>query len=127
MFPLRGSCRFNIDQRDMVTAFAADNIFIVLPILIERNKELYRKYDLSNEDTERMPDIIIPVVFSFPNLGKLLIIVFVLFAVWFAGSDIDLPTHVSIATNGLVSLFCSVCLTEPVLPNELQLPADLFQ
>ena len=111
----------------MITAFAAGNIFLVLPILIERTKELYRKYDLADENTERMPDIIIPVVFSFPNLGKLLTIVFILFAAWFAGSDVDLATYVGVAINGLISLFGSVFLTVPMLLDELELPADLMQ
>lgn len=30
----------------IITAFAAGNIFIVLPILIQRTKDLYRKYNL---------------------------------------------------------------------------------
>ena len=111
----------------MITAFAAGNIFLVLPILIERTKELYRKYDLADENTERLPDIIIPVVFSFPNLGKLLTIVFILFAAWFAGSDVDLATYVGVAINGLISLFGSVFLTVPMLLDELELPADLMQ
>jgi len=111
----------------MITAFAAGNIFLVLPILIERTKELYRKYNLADENTERMPDIIVPVVFSFPNLGKLLTIVFVLFAAWFAGSDVDLATYVGVAINGLISLFSSVFLTVPMLLDELELPADLMQ
>ncbi|MFD2167667.1 cation:dicarboxylate symporter family transporter [Thalassotalea euphylliae] len=111
----------------MITAFAAGNIFIVLPILIERTKELFEKYDIGEDKTKEYPNIIIPVVFSFPNLGKLLTIVFVLFAAWFAGTETSFLTYIPMAINGLISLFGSVYLTVPMLLDSLELPTDLFQ
>ncbi len=111
----------------LITAFAAGNIFIVLPLLIEHTKALFHKYQIGNEETDDYANVIIPVVFSFPNLGKLLTIVFVLFAAWFAGSDLDFATYLPMAVNGLISLFGSVYLTVPMLLDSLQLPSDLFQ
>ena len=114
-------------QDALITAFAAGNIFIVVPLLIERTKKLYEAYDQGGEAVERYPDIIVPIVFTFPNLGKLTTIIFVLFAAWFAGSTVDPVTYVGVAINGLISLFGSVFLTVPMLLNDLELPADLFQ
>lgn len=111
----------------MITAFAAGNIFIILPLLIERTKELFHKYNLGDEHTDSYANIIIPVVFSFPNLGKLLTIVFVLFAAWFSGSELDFITYFPMAINGLISLFGSVYLTIPMLLDSLELSSDLFQ
>lgn len=111
----------------MITAFAAGNIFIILPILIERTKELFAKYEIGDEEAQNYPNIIIPVVFSFPNLGKLLTIVFVLFAAWFAGSELNFFIYLPMAINGLISLFGSVYLTIPMLLDSLELPSDLFQ
>ncbi|MCK8043447.1 cation:dicarboxylase symporter family transporter [Shewanella sp. 1CM18E] len=111
----------------MITAFAAGNIFIVIPILIERTKELFHKYNLGSKQSDDYANIIIPVVFSFPNLGKLLTIVFVLFAAWFSGKDIDFLTYLPMSLNGLVSLFGSVYLTIPMLLDSLELSSDLFQ
>ena len=111
----------------MVTAFAAGNIFIILPLLIERTKELFHKYNLGDKDTDNYANIIIPVVFSFPNLGKLLTIVFVLFAAWFSGEELDFFSYFPMAINGLVSLFGSVYLTIPMLLDSLELSSDLFQ
>lgn len=111
----------------MITAFASGNIFIILPILIERTKELFRKYELADKNTDIYANIIIPVVFSFPNLGKLLTIVFVLFAAWFSGKDIDFFTYIPMAIAGLISLFGSVYLTIPMLLDSLELSTDLFQ
>ncbi|MGS0695315.1 cation:dicarboxylate symporter family transporter [Shewanella sp. 0m-4] len=111
----------------MVTAFAAGNIFIVIPILIERTKELFHKYNIGSQQSDDYANIIIPVVFSFPNLGKLLTIVFVLFAAWFSGQELDFLTYLPMSLNGLVSLFGSVYLTIPMLLDSLELSSDLFQ
>ncbi|WP_235282119.1 cation:dicarboxylate symporter family transporter [Thalassotalea sp. ND16A] len=111
----------------MITSFAAGNIFIVLPLLIDRTKELFHKYNIGDDNTDSYPNIIIPVVFSFPNLGKLLTVVFVLFASWFAGGELDFITYIPMALNGLISLFGSVYLTIPMLLDSLELPTDLFQ
>lgn len=116
-----------IAQDAMITAFAAGNIFIILPLLIERTKELFHKYQIGNKDTDDYANIIIPVVFSFPNLGKLLTIVFVIFAAWFSGSELSFFTYVPMAINGLISLFGSVYLTVPLLLDSLELSSDLFQ
>ncbi len=111
----------------MITAFAAGNIFIILPLLIERTKELFHKYNIGDKNTDNYANIIIPVVFSFPNLGKLLTIVFILFAAWFSGEELDFFTYLPMAVNGLISLFGSVYLTIPMLLDSLELSSDLFQ
>lgn len=125
--PFRYKDVAGIAKDALITAFAAGNIFIVLPILIERTKDLYKKYSLSNEDTDAYAEIIIPVVFSFPNLGKLLTIIFILFAAWFSGSQLSFGEYLPMAVNGLISLFGSVYLTVPMLLDSLELPSDLFQ
>ncbi|WP_102528110.1 cation:dicarboxylase symporter family transporter [Shewanella sp. 10N.286.51.B7] len=111
----------------MITAFAAGNIFIILPLLIQRTKELFHKYNIGDEQTDDYANIIIPVVFSFPNLGKLLTIVFVLFAAWFSGKELDFLSYFPMSVNGLISLFGSVYLTIPMLLDSLELSSDLFQ
>lgn len=110
-----------------ITAFASGNIFIVLPILIEHSKELFHKYNLGDDKTDDYTNIIVPIVFSLPNLGKLLTLVFVLFAAWFSGENIDFWSYLAAAINGLFSLFGSVYLTIPMLLDSLELNTDLFQ
>ncbi len=110
-----------------ITAFASGNIFIVLPILIEHAKELFHKYQIGDEHTDDYANIIVPIVFSLPNLGKLLTLVFVLFAAWFSGESVDFIAYLSAAINGLFSLFGSVYLTIPMLLDSLELNTDLFQ
>jgi len=88
---------------------------------------LFHKYNIGDKDTDNYANIIIPVVFSFPNLGKLLTIVFILFAVWFTGEELSFFAYLPMAINGLISLFGSVYLTIPMLLDSLELSSDLFQ
>jgi Na+/H+-dicarboxylate symporter len=74
----------------LITAFATGNIFVVLPVLAERSKELLRKLGPDNEESETAVDVIIPTSFSFPNLGKILTWSFVLFAGWFSDSAVPI-------------------------------------
>ena len=61
-------------QDALVTAFATGNQFVVLPQIAENCKELLRKHDLYSEEAESSVDIIVPVSFNFPSLGKLLVL-----------------------------------------------------
>ena len=72
----------------LVTAFATGSALIVLPLLIERSKELLRQSALSTETTEATVEVIIPAFTSFPKIGTLLPMSFVLFAGWFAGATV---------------------------------------
>ena len=64
----------------LLTAFVTNNVFIVLPILAEQSKGLIRKYGLEGQNSEAYVDVIIPVAFNFPTVGKLLTLLFVPFA-----------------------------------------------
>ena len=70
----------------LLTAFAANNYFIVLPMLIESLKDLFRSYDIGGEDVDRTIDITLPIGFPFPNIGRLLAMIFIPF-----GADIRDP------------------------------------
>lgn len=114
-------------QESLVTAFATGNQFVVLPQIIEKSKELLARHHGASEERDQTVDVIVPIIFNFPSLGKLLVLLFVLFAAWF--SDIELGTgeRVSLAVSGLVSLFGSINVAVPYLLDELRIPADMFQ
>jgi Na+/H+-dicarboxylate symporter len=65
-------------QDVLITAFATGSALIVLPLLIERSKELLRQSALSTETTEATVEVIIPAFTSFPKIGTLLPMSFVL-------------------------------------------------
>jgi proton glutamate symport protein len=114
-------------QDVLITAFATGSALIVLPLLIERSKELLRQSSLSNETTEATVEVIIPAFTSFPKIGTLLPMSFVLFAGWFAGASVPVTKYPVFAVTGLVSFFGSVNVAMPLLMDVLRIPVDLFQ
>ncbi len=111
----------------LVTAFATGNQFVVLPLIAENCKELLARHRLPEKETESAIDIIVPVSFNFPSLGKMLVLLFVLFAGWYTNTEIDAGQRLSLAFNGLFSLFASINIAVPYMLDELRIPSDMFQ
>ena len=72
-------------------------------------------------------DIIVPVSFNFPSLGKLLVLLYVLFAAWFTDTDVNFTDSILLVFNGVFSLFGSINVAVPYLLDSLKVPADMFQ
>jgi Na+/H+-dicarboxylate symporter/ABC-type amino acid transport substrate-binding protein len=111
----------------LVTAFATGNQFVVLPQIAENCKKMLARHGLKSGEAESAVDIIVPVSFNFPSLGKLLVLLFVLFAAWFTDTDIDFGDRLGLAFNGLFSLFGSINIAVPYMLDSLRIPADMFQ
>ena len=116
-----------ISRAGLVTAFATGNVFIVLPVIIEECKTVLAEKDALNDDARSMIDILVPIAYSFPNIGKLTVMLFVLFAGWFAGKPVDLASMPTLAFSGFLSLFGSVYVAIHFMLDLVHLPADLFQ
>ena len=82
-FQVQGCFRYS--KEALLTAFFTQNVFIILPMLIEASRKLYHDYGLNSDDTDSLSEVIVPVTFNFPNTGKLLSLLFVPFAAWLAG------------------------------------------
>jgi Na+/H+-dicarboxylate symporter len=91
----------------LLMAFATDNVLVVIPMLSEHGKELLRKGIRASVESENSVDVIVPVSFNFPNVGKLLQLIFILFAAWFTTSAIGLAGYFNLTLSGLLSLFGS--------------------
>lgn len=111
----------------LVTAFATGNQFVVLPQIAADCKALLRERCKPGVDTDAAVDIIVPVSFNFPSLGKLLVILFVLFAAWFTDTDLGPGESLNLAFNGLFSLFGSINVAVPYMLDSLRVPGDMFQ
>lgn len=111
----------------MATAFTTGNLFVVLTVLTENCKTLFKKYDLAEERTDSYVDVIIPVSFNFPTTGKLLMLLFILFAAWFSGSSLSMKQYPTFIFSGLLSFFGGVDVAMPFMLDLLRLPADLYQ
>jgi Na+/H+-dicarboxylate symporter/ABC-type amino acid transport substrate-binding protein len=110
----------------LVTAFATGNIFIVLPVLAERSKELLKNATHVSAGSDADVDVIISTSFSFPNLGKILTLSFVLFAGWFADSKVPVSDYATFAFSGLFSFFGDPNVAIPFLLDLLRIPSDTY-
>jgi Na+/H+-dicarboxylate symporter len=111
----------------LVTAFTTGNLFVVLTVLTENCKSLFEKYDLKRDKTEAYIDVIIPVSFNFPNMGKLIMLLFILFAVWFTGGAMGLGDYGTFVFAGLLSFFGGVDVALPFMLDLMRLPSDMYQ
>ncbi len=59
-------------QDALITAFATGSLLIVIPLMAERSKELLDEIRLRNPETESAIDLMVPINFNLPNMGKLL-------------------------------------------------------
>jgi Na+/H+-dicarboxylate symporter/ABC-type amino acid transport substrate-binding protein len=111
----------------LTTGFVTGNLFITLPMMVESAKELFENRRIRSDDTDNFVEVLVPTSFNFPNVGKLLTLLFVLFAGWFVGKSIALTDYPGFAVLGLFTLFGGVDLALPFLLDQMQLSADLYQ
>jgi Na+/H+-dicarboxylate symporter/ABC-type amino acid transport substrate-binding protein len=114
-------------QDALITAFATYNLLIVLPLLSERIKEMLDEVGMLDDDTGSAADLIVPINFNLPNLGKLLALGFIPFAGWFAGAPMGFDQYPQFLTSGLFSFFGEVVIALPFLLDQMRIPADTFQ
>jgi proton glutamate symport protein len=65
-------------QDVLITAFATGSLLIVIPLMAERSKDLLEEMGLRDPDTESAVDLMVPINFNLPNMGKVLTLSFVL-------------------------------------------------
>ena len=111
----------------LVTAFTTGNLFVVLTVLTDNCKKIFENYDLKREKTDTYIDVLIPITFNFPNIGKLIMLLFVLFAVWFSGGALNLGQYGTFVFSGLLSFFGGVDVALPFMLDLMRLPSDMYQ
>lgn len=111
----------------LVTAFATGNVFIVLPILAGRSKELLAARTEDTKGTGRMVDVVVPVSFTLSSAGKLLSLSFVLFASWVSGFPVSYAQYPSFIFTGVFSFFASTFTAIPFLLDLYRIPSETFQ
>jgi Na+/H+-dicarboxylate symporter/ABC-type amino acid transport substrate-binding protein len=111
----------------IVTAAAAGDVLVVLPLIAESAKELLVESGVESGPAERAVGVAVPLLYNFPHVGKILSLAFVPFAAWFAGSSLRLGQLALVATAGPLSMFGSINAAMPFLLNLTRLPTDLFE
>jgi Na+/H+-dicarboxylate symporter len=125
--PFRYREVIGISREALLTAFVTNNAFIVLPILVERTRVLLQRRGLLTAESDSAAEILIPVLFNFPNAGRLLTLLFVPFAAWLAGSSLSAADYANLFAVGVPSYFAKAQVALPFLMDFFGLPHDLFQ
>jgi Na+/H+-dicarboxylate symporter len=89
----------------MVTAFATGSFFVVIPIIVEKTKQLIAEQYPQTANADKVSEVIVPISFSLPVGGKLLSLLFVLFAAWFSGAYISFEDYIKLVIIGIPQLF----------------------
>jgi Na+/H+-dicarboxylate symporter len=115
-------------QDALVTAFVTSNLFIVLPLLVERSRALLAAGRERPDETDaELVDVLVPTSFNFPHSAKLLSIAFVPFVAWYAGMPLELAQYPALGGAGLLAVFGSINTAIPFLLDLARIPADHFQ
>jgi Na+/H+-dicarboxylate symporter/ABC-type amino acid transport substrate-binding protein len=117
----------NKNRDALLTAFTTGELFIVLPILVDRSKELLIAHGLPESEEGSTADVIVPAFYNFPHAAKLLSLSFVLFAAWYSKTVLTAADYPRLVITGIVSLFGSINVALPFLLDLMKIPADTFQ
>lgn len=111
----------------LVTAFATGKVLVVLPLLIDSTRELFAKAKPDSEEAQRSVEVMYPLAYPFPSMGKVLTLIFIPFAAWFSGEAIEIMSYPILLVAGLFSMFGGPVVAIPFLLEMQRLPVDLFQ
>jgi len=110
----------------LLTAFATGSVFVVLPLLAGRGKEILETRE-DTRNSRHLVDVIVPIAFTLASAGKLLSLAFVLFAGWLSGFAIASTQMPQFLVTGVFSFFASTTIAIPFLLDLFRIPVDTFQ
>ena len=116
----------NASRDALITAFVIGNTFVVLPMIIEAVKRLMEKHRLNLKDASHAPDFTVQLAYPFPDIGRIVGLVFLPFAAWFYGTQIDVSIVPQLLGTGFLGAFAKPVVTIPLLLDLAAIPADIF-
>lgn len=116
----------NFSKEALVLGFTTGNNFVVLAVIADKSKELFAKVAPKEEKTGNIIDSVLPLAYSFPSVGKLIEILFILFVAWYVNQSLGIAKHLELALAGVMSLFGSPKVGIPFLLKYMELPGDYF-
>ena len=118
---------FRAAQEPVLTAIATGKLFVVLPQIVDKCEQLLDEDDDSPSKLgESTANVLVPLAYPFPHLGKILPFTFISFAAWYTGRGLTLGQTADMAMTGTVSSFASPLVSMPYLLDQYQLPQDLM-
>ena len=125
--PFRYKDLLQISKDSFILAFATGKVLVVLPMLIEDVKKMFQDYELGGDETESIVEVLVPLGFPFPHLGRLLTTSFITFTAWYLGTPLKLEQYPLLISAGFFSHFGSSTISIPFLLDLTHLPSDMFQ
>ena len=119
---------WRVSRGALLTAFATGKLIVVLPILIEETNRLFAERNQTDRQaSETTIEVLYPLAYPFPHIGKLMGMLFVPFAAWFLGRALRDYEYPMFLLSGLFSYFGGPILATPFLLDQMHLPHDMFQ
>ena len=129
--PLRHGEVLRLLHTPLITAFATGSSLVVLPLLAANCKylvaETRKRGHMLEEEAESSVDVLIPTFYSFPTVGGVIALGFVLFAGWYIGSPVSTVDYPAVVLAGIGSLFAGTVVAIPFVLELAELPRDLLQ
>lgn len=125
--PVRYWDALKVSQTAVIASFVLGSTFAVLPLIVEAAREILDRYNLEKEGTGGTPDVLIPLVFPFPDLGRIVGLIFIPFSAWFYGSSLIPEQYPQFLSLGMAGSFAKPAVTIPWLLDLMHIPHDIFQ
>ena len=116
-----------ITKPTLITIFATGKIIVVYPQLIENIKEILATLKADTEEAKSEVDILMPLAYPFPNLGTFMIFIFVPFAAWYTGKELNLMEYPLFLSSTLLSSFVAPITGLPFSLDLLGISQETFQ
>jgi len=110
----------------LLTVFIVGSVFVVIPLLIKVISRLFHSHVTTEHEQARIPDLVLPLAYPFPDMGKLLSLVFIVFAAWFYDQPLVFLDYPVMLTIGLFLSFGKLITALPFLLNLYHIPEDVF-
>lgn len=117
---------FQASRDALLTAFVVGSIFVVIPLLTQGIHRLFHTHVTAGKEHARIPDLVLPLAYPFPDVGRLLSLVFVAFAAWFYGRPLDVIQYPEMLSIGLFLSFGKLITAIPFLLDIFRIPEDIF-
>ena len=114
-------------RASFVLAFATGKTLIVLPLLIQGIQDIYKKRGTLDDEVGSTVDVLVPLAYSFPHLGRIMATAFIPFAAWYIGSTLSADQYPLLIGASTFVHFSNAPISIPFLLDLMRLPSDLFQ
>jgi Na+/H+-dicarboxylate symporter len=124
--PLKFAEVLKASRDPLIAAFVIGNTFVVLPMIIEAVKRLMEDHQVASGQQLHQPEYLVSLAYPFPDIGRIVGLIFIPFAAWFYGTSIDPDSYPALLGVGVLGSFAKPVITVPLLLNIAELPGDIF-